>query len=203
MQRCPLRLGALLLLALLFPSCKSHRPVTPIGLPGQAHASYAIGWKGRDSSWDGAEDEFIFGVLDFDVRIQRKPIWFAGKFLFGTADEPDYVTDPDAESSETAELDFGLRTYTVLGPVEPFASGGVAFLYGSITGDDDDDYYSQTLDEEWALGGWVDVGFHVPISPYWGVGLVVHYSQGPEQRLEGEDVQLGGLSVLFTIGGRW
>ena len=41
------------------------------------------------------------------------------------------------------------------------------------------------------------------MTPQWGVGLVVHFSHGPEQPLEGEDVQLGGLSVLFTIGGRW
>lgn len=197
------RLPVLLLAPLLVSSCNYHKKVTPIGIPGAGHASYAIGWKGKDSSWEGAEDEFIFGVLDFDARIQRKPIWFTGKMLFGTAGEPDYVTDPRADHSGTLEFDFGLRKYTVIGPVEPFISGGVAFLYGSITGDDDYSYYSYTLDSEWALGGWVDAGFHVPISPYWGVGLIVHYSHGSEVELEGEDVQLGGTSVLFTIGGRW
>ena len=195
---------ALLLLALFTAAgCHIHRPTTPIGQPGVAHASYAIGWKGRDSSWDGAEDEFIFGVIDFDVNVRRSPFWFTSKILFGTADEPDYVGDPDADSSGTAEFDFGVRTYTILGPVEPFASGGLAVLYGSITGDDGDHYYSKTLDEEVTLGGWVDAGFHLPITPYWGVGMIVHYSHGPEKSLEGEDVQLGGLSILFTIGGRW
>ena len=41
------------------------------------------------------------------------------------------------------------------------------------------------------------------MNPLWGIGLVVHFSYGPEQSLEGEDVQLGGVSLLFTIGGRW
>jgi len=197
------RFLVLLLLALFLASCNVHRRTTPVGIPGAGHASYAIGWKGKDSSWEGAEDEFVFGMLDFDVRIERKPIWFTGKLLFGTADEPDYVADPRADQSGTAEFDFGLRTYTVIGRVEPFVSGGLAILYGSVTGDDDYSYYSTTFDDAATLGGWVDAGFHVPISPQWGVGLVVHYSHADEQELEGRDVQLGGLSVLFTIGGRW
>jgi len=194
----------LLLVALLGASCNSHRRVTPIGQPARGHASYALGWKGKDSSWDGAEDEFVFGMFDFDARLPRSSLWFTGKILFGTADEPDYVTDPDADASSTSEFAFGLRKYTILGPVEPYLSAGAVILYGSITGDDDDGYYySTTIDSEVAFGGYADAGFHVPLSPYWGIGLQVHYSYAAEQELEGEDVQLGGTSVLFTIGGRW
>ena len=153
LESLPKRLPALALLVLFLGSCHLHRPTTPIGVPAYGHASYALGWKGKDSSWDGAEDEFVFGVIDFDARIQRTPVWFVGKILTGTADEPDYVTDPRADSSGTSEFAIGVRKYTVLASAEPFVSGGIALLYGSITGDDDYSYYSRTLDSEIAPGG--------------------------------------------------
>lgn len=192
--------------SLLLGACVLPEPRTPIGTPGLIHASYALGYKNKESNWKPADDEVVVGIVDFDHRLPRAPLWVVAKALLGySGDYPAYVTDPDAESSGTAELCLGLRKYVSVGELEPFVSGGVAILYGSISEYRNDYYYgySRTIDDAAAFGGWVDAGFHLPLSPAWGIGVVLHYSHGREQGLGGDDVQLGGTSVLFTIGLRW
>lgn len=202
-MRAHLFLGSI---SLLLGACVMPQPRTPIGTPGLIHASYALGYKNRDDSWNPADEEALLGIVDFDHRLPRFPAWLVAKALLGySGDVPGYVVDPDAESSGTAEFCLGLRKYTTFGELEPFVSGGVAILYGSIN-EYRSNYrysYSHNIHEAAAVGGWVDAGFHLPLSPAWGIGLVLHYSHGNEQGLGPDSVQLGGTSVLITIGARW
>jgi hypothetical protein len=167
------------------------------------HVSYAAGGKLKESGWSPAETETVIGFVDFDRHLDSLGAWLAAKLLVGSAGEvPDFVVDPDADSSGTAEFCLGLRTYGSWRRVEPFASLGLALLTAGVTGYDEGAYDAFGIDEEVALGGWVDVGFQVPLTPSLVVGVVVHHSVSGEVDLDAGRVELGGTSLLLTLGAR-
>jgi len=165
------------------------------------HASYAAGVKLKESGWSPAETESVIGFVDFDLRLDALHSWLVAKLLVGSAGEvPNFVADPDADSSGTSEICLGLRTYRALGRVEPFARAGITLLTAGVTSYDEGSFNAFGIDKELAFGGWVDAGLRVPITAAFTVGLVAQYSVGSDVELDGEGVQPGGTSLLITLG---
>jgi hypothetical protein len=183
-------------------ACTTTQDSTELGTPGRAHVSYAAGWKYKDSGWSPGQDEAVLGFVDADLRLEALPAWLVGKLLVGSADVPEAVTDPDADSAGTGELCVGLRKYASLGRAEPYASAGIALLTAGITGYRDETADAFSIDDGFSLGAWADAGIRWPITRSFTVGFVGHFSVGGEVELEGTDVQPGGASLLLTLGWR-
>ena len=176
--------------------------LTDLGTPGRKHISYAAGWKLKEDAWSPGENESVFLGVDFDRELQSFPAWLVAKILVGTGDVPEFVTAPDADSTGTAELCVGLRKYGSLGRTEPFASAGVAWLTGGITGYKEETADAFSIGEESTLGVWADVGIQVPVTRSFTLGFIAHHSVGSEVQIEGSGLELGGTSLLFTLGVR-
>jgi len=194
------------LAAALCGACQSAPPeATPIGAPASAHISFATGYKGLDSSWSGADDHWVFGILDGDLRPPGWPVWIAGQMLFTYADDAPDNAPPYADYSETYELSLGLRRYANWGRFEPYVGAGAALIGGSVidSGDAYGWYWVNEVDDDFAWGWYAEGGVLAPLNPVFTLGLALRWSDAAAAELLGRDVELGGLSVLFLIGARF
>ena len=200
------RLLLAVLAGLLTSACMAAGPeATPIGQPAPGHAAYALGYKGLSSGWSGADDHFVFGLLDGDWRPSGWPVWIAGQMLFSYSDDAPDSAPFYADYGETYEFSLGLRRYTSWGRVEPWVGAGAVLLGGSVveTGDAYGWYWVEELDDDWVWGWYADGGVLVPLNPVFTLGLALRWSDGGSAELLDEDVELGGFSALLLIGARF
>lgn len=198
--------GALLALA----ACAAPMPTRPAllqsGLPwggSLSHTSFALGYKRAAPDWSPARDHAIFGLIDVDARGPGWPVAFAAQALLTFVDSEPEFADGVADNAGTYELNVGLRKVWRRGQVEPFVGGGLSLLGASVSDfrcfDTVPACFQDQRDDDTTLGWWVGAGLFWDAGPARSYGVHLQVSQG-ELELLGEDVQAGGVSLLFTYG---
>jgi hypothetical protein len=163
-----------------------------------------IGYKGLNSDWAPANDQFEFGLVDLDFRPPRWPVGFVVQTLMTYAnnvpDQPGFRGD----FCGTYELNFGLRKVWDRHPrLQPFLGGGVSVLGAdTVTDWGMGWWWYEQEDSDTALGWWVSSGLYYNTSPAFHIGGQVVYSDG-EIELFGQKLNAGGLSIVFVIGMHW
>ena len=191
---------ALLLCCCLHFACAAGPPeATPIGEAAPGHASIATGYRAAGSGWEGADDQWVFGLIDGDWRPPGWPVWIAGQMLFGFSDDsPDFGADTGHDSG-SYEFSLGLRRYASIGALEPYIGGGGALLGASVSEDDSCCGY----DDEFAWGWYVDAGIQLPLSEVFAIGIAIRHSEGGDLEFGNQSVESGGTSALVLFGARF
>ena len=200
-----MRLITSLLVCATLLGCNAPPEATPLGVAAPGHFSYATGYRNQGDGWDDADDQWVFGAFDADWRPPGWPVWIAGQMLLSTAERAPDSAPSFADSSGSYEFSLGLRRYTAVGIVEPWIGAGAALIGGSVSSYASSGgwYWSDQLDDDLAWGWYVDAGVQVPLSPLFVLGLALRHSEGGDLELFGQDLESGGTSVLFLIGGRF
>jgi hypothetical protein len=169
------------------------------------HIQYLIGYKGLSGDWAPAENQFEFGLLDFDFRRVHWPISIVAQLLLSYAsdvpDQPGFRGD----FSGTYEFNLGLRKVWESSPrFHPFLGGGFSIVGGSTTEQHNGPggaWYNQE-DNDSGLGFWVGTGAYWIFAKSFHTGINAQYTWG-EIELFGNDLDTGGIHLNAIIGFHW
>ena len=166
------------------------------------HFNYIFGYKGMDDNWSPAENQFEFGIVDFDFRKIDWPVSIAVQILMTYSDQ-----EPDApmvygDFSGTYEFNLGLRKiWRPKDKIQPFLGGGLSIVGASATKQVYDNCYYQT-DNDSGLGYWIGTGAYWNITNTFHTGINLQYTYGEIQFFE-KDFNAGGLHVNAIVGLHW
>jgi hypothetical protein len=174
--------------------------------PIAGHLSYTAGARRLGGAWGDARDQFVFGLLDCDIRGADWPVSAAIRLTLGHSPHTPPGASRSADFSGTWELDLGVRKFPRrTGAVEPFVGAGVAVLgasttrrIGSLIGWSD---YDQTASDT-TVGPSIEAGVLWPISKQWHMGVLGSWAHG-RIHLGGASLDAGGFTAAFLVGAHW
>jgi hypothetical protein len=165
------------------------------------HINFLIGYKGLESGWSPADDQMNLG-FDFDVQPPRWPVSLALQMLVSYSENVPDASLNWADFTSTLELNLGLRkVFTQHPKFQPFIGGGLSIIAAGITRDLGWWWYD-TIEDDTGVGWWAGGGFYINLHPQWHVGVMAQYSRAMVDMF-GRELNAGGVTCNFVLGGRW
>ena len=182
---------------------KEREEGSPAGQTG--HVSYPFGYRRLSSQWGDARNQFVPGIVDFDIRPRSWPVSIAARMAFGYSGALPIGADPWASFSGSWDIDLGLRhVWRRFKTIQPFIGAGLGLVGASTTVQvrtHPGAFYYQNWDSTTA-GPFVETGFYVPLRRGLHTGVLITYARGKGQ-LNGNGIELGGTQVAWLIGKSW
>ena len=166
------------------------------------HFNYIVGYKKMDDNWVPAEDQFEFGLVDFDFQRADWPVSIAGQMLLTHSGQVPDTAGVSGDYSGTYEFNLGLRKiWRPQKKIQPFLGGGLS-LVGASTTEQACGYCYAQPDHDSGLGYWLGAGVYWIFMQNFHTGFNLQYTHGDVQ-LFGKDFNAGGLHVNALIGTHW
>ncbi len=164
--------------------------------------TYVFGYKHLEDSWQPAQHQVEFGLVDFQWTKSNWPVSIAAQLLLTYCPVKPRLSGMMGDFSGSYEFNAGVRKmFLPESELRPFLSAGVGILGASTTSRIPDFGYVQEENRS-AFGFWGQAGIFFDVVHTWIGGVSIQYSSA-SIALFNHGLDAGGLHVLFHIGTSW
>ena len=166
------------------------------------HLSYIAGYKKMEDHWAPAEDQFEYGLVDFDFQKADWPVSITVQVLMSHSEQVPEAEGVFGDFSGTYEFNLGLRKiWRQKKKIQPFIGGGLSIAGASTTVQACGYCYAQT-DHDSGFGYWTAAGFYWVLGQNFHTGFNLQYTYA-EIQLFDKEFNAGGLHLNALIGCHW